>query len=118
MSENSDDQQQFFLNGRRLSEMKVFQLQAELESRGLPTSGNKNQLIHRLENFLREHQEQEAQIHLEQQEQQQPEPSLQVKSFSSTCNLKIHKYHFYQNLSKTFNYFKWKYPYKKCYNFC
>ena len=42
----------FTINGKPLSSLRVVDLKVELEKRGLPKSGNKNDLIERLSQYL------------------------------------------------------------------
>ena len=42
----------FTINGKPLSSLRVVDLKVELEKRGLPKSGNKNDLIERLSHYL------------------------------------------------------------------
>ena len=42
----------FSINGKPLTSLRVVDLKVELEKRGLPKSGNKNDLIERLTNYL------------------------------------------------------------------
>ena len=42
----------FSINGKPLTSLRVVDLKVELEKRGLPKSGNKNDLIERLSNYL------------------------------------------------------------------
>ena len=45
----------FSINGKPLSSLRVVDLKVELEKRGLPKSGNKNDLIERLSHYLMKH---------------------------------------------------------------
>ena len=42
----------FTINGKPLNALRVVDLKVELEKRGLPKSGNKNDLIERLSHYL------------------------------------------------------------------
>lgn len=87
-----EEGQQFLIDGKALEELKVVELRKELEQRSLPKSGNKKELIERLENFLKEEyaeqQRQQAQqsepVVVPQEEEEQQKRSPTVIFFPST----------------------------------
>jgi hypothetical protein len=79
----SAEGEQFLVDGRPVSDLKVVELRKELEIRSLPKSGNKKELVDRLLNFLREEQEElikQKQIPQEEinQENKQSSPSVGI----------------------------------------
>lgn len=69
------NEEEIFVGGRLVSDLKVVELRKELEVRSLPKSGNKKELIERLENFLREElaeQQRQKQQHQTPQKPEQP----------------------------------------------
>ncbi|KAL3072745.1 hypothetical protein niasHS_017719 [Heterodera schachtii] len=50
----TEESEEYCLGGRPLSDLKVVELRKELEIRSLPKSGNKKELVERLQNFLRD----------------------------------------------------------------
>ncbi|KAI3420273.1 Apoptotic chromatin condensation inducer in the nucleus [Globodera pallida] len=77
----SDDSDQLLVGGRPVSDLKVVELRKELEIRSLPKSGNKKELVERLEHFLRE---ENADQTTQEHQLQQPSPTTELKQQSSS----------------------------------